>query len=253
MIAGRTFPNQKVTAVAHGALFAGIIKDGILAGCALAYSGSNLTIGAGFFAEAGRELEIVSAETVAVTQLTGYARVKAVIDTTAAATASSFLQFSWAVDYAASVGGFAALTQEDINLSGSTYEMQFCILSLGSGGITGVAVQPETGKSRPAFASAPILAQTGSFTLTLAMDGAFIRAQSTGAMTVTIPAYADAAFPVGAEIELMQEGSGAVTFAAAPGVTIRSYGGELTMSGQYATAGIKKIDTNVWVLTGALG
>lgn len=61
MIAGRTFPNQKVPAAAHGAVFRGALSDGVLSGCELSFTGKNLTIGKGLFIEGGREVEITAA------------------------------------------------------------------------------------------------------------------------------------------------------------------------------------------------
>ena len=158
MIAGRTFDNQKVSAAAHGAIFRSALSDGVLSGCALAYAGMNLTIGKGYFISCGREVEIQAAETVTVTQTSGYARIKAVINTAASSTAEVFEQFSWGIDYAASMSGFASLTQEDINGDGVTYEMELCIVSLGSGGISGIARQPVKSHGRATEATATLTA-----------------------------------------------------------------------------------------------
>lgn len=136
MIKGITFPGQKVPAVAHGAIFERLLDDGKLYGCGVSKSGSTLNVGAGLFVEAGRLIEIVTAEAISVTGSSGYARIKGVIDTSKTSTADSFLQFSWAVDYSATVDGFTALTQGAVNQGGAaTYEMELCIVSLNASGI----------------------------------------------------------------------------------------------------------------------
>lgn len=136
MIKPITFPGQKVPAVAHGAIFQRLLSDGKLYGCGISKSGSTLNIGAGLFVEAGRLIEILTTETVSVTGTAGYARIKGEIDSSKASTASSFAQFSWTVDYAASLTGFSELTQGAVNEGGAaTYEMELCVVSLSASGI----------------------------------------------------------------------------------------------------------------------
>lgn len=138
MIKPITFPGQKVPAIAHGAIFQRLLRDGKLYGCGISKTGSTLNIGAGLFVEAGRLIEILTTETVSVTGTTGYARIKGTIDSSKASTASSFAQFAWTVDYAASLAGFSALTQGAVNEGGATYEMELCVVALGRGGITDI-------------------------------------------------------------------------------------------------------------------
>lgn len=139
MIKPITFPGQKVPAIAHGAIFQRLLSDGKLYGCGISKSGSTLNIGAGLFVEAGRLIEILTTETISVTGTAGYARIKGTIDSSKASTASSFAQFSWTVDYAASLTGFSALTQGAVNEgSGATYEMEICVVALGSNGIADI-------------------------------------------------------------------------------------------------------------------
>ena len=137
MIKPITFPGQKVPAVAHGAIFQRLLSDGKLYGCGISTSGSTLNIGAGLFVEAGRLIEILTTETVSVTGTAGYARIKGEIDSSTASTASSFAQFSWTVDYAASLTGFSELTQGAVNEGGAaTYEMELCVVSVNASGIS---------------------------------------------------------------------------------------------------------------------
>lgn len=137
MIRGITFPGQKVPAVAHGAIFDRLITDGRLHGCGLSKTGSTLNVGTGLFVEAGRLIEIATAEAISVTGTSGYARIKGVIDTSKASSAENFLQFAWAVDYAGTADGFEELTQGKVNEGGATtYEMELCVVSLSASGIS---------------------------------------------------------------------------------------------------------------------
>lgn len=138
MIKPITFPGQKVPAIAHGAIFQRLLRDGKLYGCGISKTGSTLNIGAGLFVEAGRLIEIATTETVNVARTSGYARIKGTIDSSKASTASSFAQFAWTVDYASTPDRFDALTQGKVNEGGATYEMELCVVALGSGGITDI-------------------------------------------------------------------------------------------------------------------
>ncbi len=172
MISGRTFPYQKVPAAAHGAVFRGALSDGILSGCDLSFTGKTLTIGKGLFIEGGREVEVTAAETLSVTQTSGYARVKAVINTAAESNAENFQQFSWAVDYSTNMSGFAALTREDINLSGTNYEMELCVLALSSAGISSIARAPAKAHGKAGTATATLSASGWSGNLqTVSVEG----------------------------------------------------------------------------------
>lgn len=72
-------------------------------------------------------------------------------------------------------------------------------------------------------------------------------------VTVTIPPQASVAWPANTYIPLTQGGTGAVTVAAGSGVTLR-VNENLTavLNGQWATAAIKRIDEDEWVLFGNL-
>ena len=86
-------------------------------------------------------------------------------------------------------------------------------------------------------------------------DGAFmVLANGATATTVTIPADATQLFPVGTELHIHQDGTGLVTVAAEPGVTILKHVSfSNNLLGQYATATAKKTAANEWRLFGLLG
>ncbi|MPM13893.1 hypothetical protein SDC9_60253 [bioreactor metagenome] len=91
-----------------------------------------------------------------------------------------------------------------------------------------------------------------SHTLELTDAGKLILMNLTAAGTLTIPANASVAFPVGTELELCQYGAGALTVAAASGVTLVSLDSAVLFAGQYACAALKQIAADVWLLTGGV-
>ena len=96
----------------------------------------------------------------------------------------------------------------------------------------------------------PENAQTGtSYTLALSDAGRMVTLNNASAITLTIPTESAVAFPVDTRIDILQYGLGQVTVGGA-GVTIRSSGGRLKLSGQYAAATLWKKDANEWVLIG---
>ena len=97
----------------------------------------------------------------------------------------------------------------------------------------------------------PASTQSGAtYTLALADKGTVVG--FTAACTVTIPPNASVNFPVGAQLELFQSGTGTVTVAAGAGVTVHSPGGTLTSATQYATLVLRQVATDVWVIGGEL-
>jgi hypothetical protein len=92
--------------------------------------------------------------------------------------------------------------------------------------------------------------QTGTaYTLALADAGRLVTLNNAAAVTLTIPTNASVAFPSGTRIDLVQYGAGQVTVGGA-GVTIRSSGGRLRLSGQYAGATLWKRGADEWLLIG---
>lgn len=98
----------------------------------------------------------------------------------------------------------------------------------------------------------PVVSQSSNFTLAFSDAGAFEDCNSASTITVTIPTNATVAFTVGTEIDFFRHGAGAVTFAAAGGVTLLSQASDLNIGLQYQGATLKKIATDTWVLIGAL-
>lgn len=95
-----------------------------------------------------------------------------------------------------------------------------------------------------------INAQTGTTYTLVAGDAAeLVSLSNASAITLTVPTNASVAFPTGTQIILYQAGAGQVTVGGA-GVTIRSQGNKLKLTGQYALASLIKIGTNEWILAG---
>ena len=95
-------------------------------------------------------------------------------------------------------------------------------------------------------------AQTGTtYTLALTDVAKVVSLTNGSAITLTIPTNATTAFPIGTQILLYQGGAGQVTIGGA-GVTIRSEGAKLKITGQYGVAGLLKIATDEWVAFGNL-
>ena len=94
---------------------------------------------------------------------------------------------------------------------------------------------------------------TTARTVGLTDAGKIIECTNASPTTITIPANATTAFPVGSVIGGARMGSGTLTIAGAGGVTINSAGGLLSVAEQYGAWAIRKTATDTWHLIGALG
>lgn len=137
-IHGINFDNQVVSAKDHGRMFQCLLTDGILTGCAMSYSGKNVTIGAGYLLVAGREMKLTSTATVSVAGATsGYARVVVTVDLSKEASTTNFEQANFSVSYASTITGFPALAKDDVNNTGTKYEFELCVVRLVTTGVSG--------------------------------------------------------------------------------------------------------------------
>lgn len=94
-------------------------------------------------------------------------------------------------------------------------------------------------------------AQTGTTYTTVIGDSAkIVSMNNASANTLTIPPNSSVAYPTGTQILIYQKGAGQTTIAAGSGVTIRSQGTKLKLTGQYAVASLIKIGTDEWILAG---
>lgn len=92
--------------------------------------------------------------------------------------------------------------------------------------------------------------QTASYTLVLADAGKIVEMNVASANNLTVPLNSSVAFPIGAEINIMQYGAGQTSFVATGGVTIRSNTSALKIATQYSGATLIKVGTDEWYLIG---
>ena len=113
--------------------------------------------------------------------------------------------------------------------------------------IVGGSVSPSTALS--------LNAQTGTtytFVLTDA-NNTLVTASNASAQTYTIPPNSSVAYPVGAQLNIIQIGAGQVSFAQGSGVTIASNGATATapkLRVQYSSASAIKVGTDSWYVVG---
>ena len=149
---GVTFAEQPVLPSEDAIVRRAALRDGILSGCTFGYSGSTLSMGPGYILICGRMIRHPSVQYWPIVDAkSGYARLVLTVDMTRASTKDTFDQVVDSVEYATSLNGFAALTQADINAAGTKYQIAACVVSLGTGGITGI-VQ-----------SAPVISTAGTY------------------------------------------------------------------------------------------
>ena len=136
---GVTFAEQHCTPADDALLNRAMLSDGILSGCTLSYSGSTLTMGTGALLICGRQVRHPASQSWNLTgAASGFARIVLTVDLARAATETVFDQVNDSVEYASSANGFSPLTQADINVGGTVYQFELCVVSLGYGGITGI-------------------------------------------------------------------------------------------------------------------
>ena len=109
--------------------------------------------------------------------------------------------------------------------------------------------------------TAPIInlslnAQTGTtYTFALTDNGKLVTASNASAQTYSIPTNASVAFPVGAQINIIQIGAGQVTINAVTSgtTTVASTGATSTapkLRAQYSSATLIKASTDLWYVVG---
>ena len=259
-LTGITFANQKITPSDDGRLYGAILADGILTGCGITFAAATLSVAAGSLLIGTRELR-TSGETLSVTGATsGYARVIIDIDLTRAATKTSFEQAQFQIQYAASLDAFAALEQQDINTAGTHYQTVFCVLSLGTAGITGVVsslasarvgVAQLTNEAR--FGTELAISTPGS-TPDLAWGNALVWVWGTS-MSIKLTAEVSALLPPNWQTRLFAndpftfewEGIG-TPVNVAKGQTESATGSIAVPAKKYID--LKKIDNNIWIFSG---
>lgn len=259
-LTGITFANQKITPSDDGRLYGAMLADGILTGCGITFAAATLSVAAGSLLIGTRELR-TSGETLSVTGATsGYARVIIDIDLTRAATKTSFEQAQFQIQYAASLDAFAALEQQDINTAGTHYQAVFCVLSLGTAGITGVVSSLASARvgvaqlTNEARFGTEFAISTPGATPDLAWGNALVWVWGTS-MTIKLTAEVSALLPPNWQTRLFAndpftfewEGIG-TPVNVAKGQTESATGSIAVPAKKYID--LKKIDNNIWIFSG---
>jgi hypothetical protein len=94
-------------------------------------------------------------------------------------------------------------------------------------------------------------AQAASYTLVLTDNGKLVEISNASANNLTVPLNSSVAFPVGAQINVLQTGAGQTTIVATGGVTINGTPG-LKLRAQWSAATLIKRATDTWVAVGDL-
>ena len=134
---GLIFEERNNTAKNWRRIFQNMHGDGVLRGCGVTFTSNSITVGDGVFILAGGIISNDGADTITVTPtLTdGYVRLKCRVDMTQEALETGPGQVEWLTEFSTTTT-FPALTQEDINGTGSIYEGEIAVLQIVSGNIT---------------------------------------------------------------------------------------------------------------------
>lgn len=101
--------------------------------------------------------------------------------------------------------------------------------------------------------SFPVVSITATnFNLVVTDNLTFFVMDSVPSQTITIPANAAEAFPIGAEMAFIREGIGIVAFIVSGAAVLHSRDGLNIINTRYSAVSLKKIDTDEWRLIGDL-
>jgi len=140
MIRPITFEEQIVGSKNDGGVYRNIYpNDGILWGCGMTVTGTQIEIASGMFVLGGRMIWVDGKTVFEVKNpiQNGYARLKAKIDLNAATTQEECGQFATETEFS-TTELFPGLTQEDINDTGKIYEQELAVVKIEAGNVTGI-------------------------------------------------------------------------------------------------------------------
>jgi hypothetical protein len=123
------------------------------------------------------------------------------------------------------------------------------VTAIASGVIVNADVSASAAIDLGKLADVSTNAQAASYTLVLADKNKVVEMGVGSANNLTVPLNSSVAFPVGAQINILQTGTGQTTVVAAGGVTINATPG-LKMRAQWSYATLIKRATDTWVLVG---
>lgn len=133
---GITFAGQNVTPKNDGGLYQAHYGDGILWGCSMNISGDDLVIQSGEFIMGGRYVQVDGATPVDLsgrTLQTGYIQVIMNADLTQGEGLQWYTTF---VESATTT--FPALTKDDINNTGTLYQLELAVVQVSGGNLTAI-------------------------------------------------------------------------------------------------------------------
>lgn len=136
-IKGVIFENQAPTAKQMGAVFRPLYTDGILQGCEISYNGSNVFISPGVIMACGRPFELTTTENIELSG-SGYARIIVNLDMNKSATEENFGQVYFTTETAEAASGFVTLEKENVNQSGTLYQLEVARFTISGGTVTGM-------------------------------------------------------------------------------------------------------------------
>lgn len=120
---GVTFPSKRVTPSDDGAVFAACVADGLY-GSTITLSGTSLLLSVGKIVACGRVIRVPSQQLITMTEASGNARLVLTIDKSKSAAQQVALDVQYGDDT------LASLTQQDINGSGTKYQMDLCLYDI---------------------------------------------------------------------------------------------------------------------------
>ena len=101
------------------------------------------------------------------------------------------------------------------------------------------------------FSGLPGSPQTSTaYTFALSDLGRVVEGNNAGAITFTIPPVSQVPWPPGAWMRVYQQGAGQITIAGGSGVTLRSDGGKVKTTAQFAVIELRMRANDEWVITG---
>jgi len=139
MIRPITFDEQIARAKDDGGVYRNIYPhDGILWGCAITTTSTQIEIASGLFTLCGRMIWVDGKTDFPLQEpiQNGYAQLKAKIDLNNANTQEECAQFATEVVYSTTTS-FPELLQEDINNTGKKYEQELAVVKIENGNIMG--------------------------------------------------------------------------------------------------------------------
>lgn len=133
---GITFAGQNVTPKNDGGLYQAHYGDGILWGCSMAISGDDLVIQSGEFIMGGRVVQVDGATNV---DLSGRLLSSGYIQVIMNADLSQGEGLQWYTTFVESATTtFPALTQDDINDTGTLYQIALAVIQISGGNLTSI-------------------------------------------------------------------------------------------------------------------